>query len=139
MDLLLLSHGSVHHYKRIKNLAKLVNSIPKRAPGDRTEICQRCFQTCSSLNVLHRHQAICYQREEVQISMPDAENNHCIFRNINARWFVPRVVYFVLEVLILPASGVELDPDKSNQQVRKHQNCGSGLQSLILDNEVTKF
>ena len=71
--------------------------------------------------------------------MPDAENNQRIFRNINARWFVPRVVYFVLEVLILPASGAELDPHKSNQQVRKHQNCGSGLQSLILDNEVTKF
>ena len=72
--------------------------------------------------------------------MPDAENNQRIFRNINARWFVPRVVYFVLEVLILPVSGAELDPDKSNQQVSgKHQNCGSGLQSLILDNEVTKF
>ena len=52
--------GSVHHYELINDLAKLVNFIRKRAPRGWNEICLRCFHTCSSLDVLHRHQAICY-------------------------------------------------------------------------------
>ena len=93
------------------------------------------------LDVLHRHQAICYQRDEVQVTIPDADKDQHIFNNINARWFVPRVIYFDLESLTLPVSGAEPDPDKTNTQtIEKHQNCGCGL--AVVDNEkleVVKF
>ena len=60
--------------------------------------------------------------------MPNTDNNQHIFMNINARWFVPRANYFDLESLILPVSGAEPEPDKSNTQIKeKHQNCGYGL------------
>ena len=92
MDLFLLSNRSQQHYVLINDLAKLANLIQKQDPNDRLEICQRRFHTCSSLDLLHRRQAICYQRDGVQLSMPDADNDQQIFKNIKARGFFPRVI-----------------------------------------------
>ena len=141
MDLLLLSDGSVHYFVLINDLIKLVNFIRKRAPKDMNEICLRCFYTCSSLEVLHRHRAICYQRGGVQITILDADNDQHIFKNIKARWFVPRVLYFDLVSLTLPVSGAEPDPEKLNTQIiEKHQYCGYGLAVLDIGKpDVTKF
>ena len=77
----------------------------------------------------------------MQVIMPDADKDQHIFKNINARWFVPRIIYFDLESLILPVSGAEPDPDKSNTQItEKHQNCGYGLAVVDIEKpEVTKF
>ena len=133
MDLLLLSDGSVHAYVLINDQAKLVTFIQKRTPRDRNEICWRCFHTCSSLNVLNRHQAICYQRDGVQITMPDVDNDQHIFKNINACWYVLCVIYFKLESLILPVSGAEPDPEKSNGLINI-KIADMARQSLILKN-----
>ena len=74
----------------------------------------------------------------MQITMPDVDNEQHIFKDIRARWFVPRVIYFDLESLILPVSGAEPDPDKSHTQItEQHKICGCGL--AVVDNEKSEL
>ena len=50
------------------------------------------------------------------------------FKNLTARWFVPRVIYFDLESLLLPKYRPQLDPQKSSTQKQEfHQPCGYAL------------
>ena len=57
-----------------------------------------------------RHQELCYQDEDVVIPMPKPGKDDHKFKNLTARWYVPRVVYFDLESLLLPVYGPQPDP-----------------------------
>ena len=49
-------------------------------------------------------------------------------KNLGACWFVPRVIYFDLELLIVPVAGAEPDAKKSISIIfEKHENCGYSL------------
>ena len=120
MALLLLSDGSAYHYVLINNLTKLVNFILKRAPRDRNEICRNCFHTCTSNDVLRRHQEICYRKDGIEITMPGLVNDRHVFKNFGVRSFVPRILYFDLESLIVPVTGPEPENEKSNTHLIKN-------------------
>ncbi|XP_063726649.1 uncharacterized protein LOC134854357 [Symsagittifera roscoffensis] len=141
MDLLLLSDGSAYHYVLINDLTKLVNFIRKRAPRDRNEICRNCFHTCTSNDILRRHQEICNRQDGIEITMPGPDNDRHVFKNFGARSFVPRIVYFDLESLIVPVAGPEPDNEKSNTHlIEKNQNCGYAFAAVEFGNpEVVKF
>ena len=141
MDLLLLSDGSAYHYVLINDLTKLVNFIRKRAPRNRNETCRNCFHTCTSNDILRRHQEICYRQDGIEITMPGPDNDRHVFKNFGARSFVPRIVYFDLESLIVPVAGPEPDNEKSNTHlIEKHQNCGYAFAAVEFGNpEVVKF
>ena len=50
------------------------------------------------------------------------------FKNLTACWYVPRVIYFDLEPLLLPVYGPQPDPEKaSTQTLEIHQPCGYAL------------
>ena len=120
MDLLLLSDGSAYHYVLINDLTKLVYFIRKRAPHDRNEICRNCSHTCTSNDILRRHQEICYRQDGIEITMPGPDNDRHKFKNFCARLFVPRIVYFDLESLIVPVAGPEPDSEKRTLTLSKN-------------------
>ena len=68
--------------------------------------------------------------------MPDAGNDQHIFKNIN----VPRVIYFDLQVLNLPVSDAEPDPDNSNTEITEKIKIGYGVAVVDIEKpEVPKF
>ena len=130
MDLLLLSDGSAYHYALINDLTKLVNFIRKRAPRDRNEICRNCFHTFASNDILRRHQEICYRQDGIEITMPGPDNGRHVFENFGERSFVPRIVYFDLESLIVPVAGPE--PDNKNRTLTLSKNTRTvGMHSQL--------
>ena len=110
VDLLLLSNGQTHHYVLITDLMSVVEYVRGKLHRDRNQICRKCFHTCSSIDTLQRHQEMCYQDEGVVITMPKPGKDTHRFKNLTARWFVPRVIYFDLESLLLPVYGPQPDP-----------------------------
>ena len=92
MDSFFFSEGSVHRYMLSNGLAKMVNFNRKQVQGDWHKTFRRYVRSCSSLEVIHRHQAICYQRDGVQIKINDQHVDHHTFKNSNVRWFVPSVI-----------------------------------------------
>ena len=60
--------------------------------------------------------------------MPKPGKDDHKFKNLTARWYVPRVIYFDLESLLLPVYGPQPDPRKSSTQtIEIHQPCGYAL------------
>ena len=49
-----------------------------------------------STHALRRHQELCYQIEDVVITIPKLGKNYHKFKNLTACWFLPRVIYFDL-------------------------------------------
>ena len=81
---------------------------------------------------MQRHQDICCQQDGMEITMPSPKNDRHIsayfFQNICEPLFVPRVIYFHLESLIVPVDGAEPDPEKSSTTIiEKHEKCDYGL------------
>ena len=128
MDLLLLTDGSKYYYVLISDLQKLVEYVRHKVHRFQTEICRKCFHTCASFETLRRRQEPCYQYEDVVITMPKPGKVDHKFKNLTARWYVPRVIYFDLESLLLPVYGPQPDPRKySTQTIEDHQPCGYAL------------
>ena len=128
VDLLLLSNGQTHHYVLITDLMWVVEYVRGTLHRDRNQICRKCFHTCSSIDTLQRHQEMCYQDEGVVITMPKPGKDTHRFKNLSARLYVPRVIYFDLESLLLPVYGPQPDPKKSSTQTLEiHQPCGYAL------------
>ena len=49
---------------------------------------------------------------------------HHKFKNLTARWYLPRVIYFLLEWLLFLVYGPQPDPQKSRSQtIEIHQMC----------------
>ena len=60
--------------------------------------------------------------------MPKPGKNDHRFKNLTARWYVPRIVYFDLQALLLAVYGPQPDPQKSSTQtIEIHQPCGNAL------------
>ena len=60
--------------------------------------------------------------------MPKPNENQKVFKNLMARWFAPRVIYFDLESIIVPVSGPARNPATSHTQtVEIHKPCSYGL------------
>ena len=111
VDLLLLTDGSKYHYVLISELQKLVEYVWHKVHRFQSEICRKCFHTCASFETLRRHQELlCYQDEDVVITMPKPGKDDHKIKNLTARWYVPRVIYFDLESLLLPVYGPQPDP-----------------------------
>ena len=73
--------------------------------------------------------------------MPGPDNDRHVFKNFGVRSFVPRIVYFDLESLIVPVAGPEPDNEKSNTHlIEKHQNCGYAFAAVEFGNpEMVMF
>ena len=92
------------------------------------KICRKFFHTCASFETLRRHHELCYQEKNVVITTPKPGKDDHKFKNLTARWYVPRVIYFDLESLLLPVYGPQPDPQKSSTQtIEIHQPCGYAL------------
>ena len=63
------------------------------------------------------------------------------FKNLNACWYVPKVIYFDLESLLLPVYGPQPEPKKSSTQTLQiNQPCGYALAVVEFGKrEVLKF
>ena len=87
---------------------------------------------------IHVHPSI---HEGVVITMPKPGKDNHRFKNLTARWYVPRVIYFDLESLLLPLYGPQPDPEKSSTQTLEiHQPCGYALAVVEFGKrEVLKF
>ena len=121
---LLLSNGHTHHFVLVTDLMRVVEYVPGKLHRDRNQICRECFHTCSSIDTIQRHQEICYQDEGVVITMPKPGKDTHRFKNLTARGYVPRVIYFDLESLLLPVYGPQPDPEKSSTQTLEiYQPC----------------
>ena len=124
MDLLLLTDGSKYHYVLINDLQKWVEYVRHKVHRFQSEICRKFFHTCASFETLRRHQELCYQDEDIVITMPKPGKDDHKFKILTARWYVPSVTFFDLESLLLPVYGSQPDPQKSSSQtIEIHQAC----------------
>ena len=141
VDIPLLSNRQTHHYVLITDLMRVVEYMRGKLNRDRNQICRKCFHPCSSIDTLQRHQEMCYQDEGVVITMPKPGQDTHRFKNLTARWSVPRVIYFDLELLLLPVYGPQPDPEKSSTQTLEiHQPCCYALAVVEFGKrEVLKF
>ena len=101
-DLLHLGNGKTHHYLLITDLVRVVEHVRGKLHRGRIQICRKCFHTCSSIDTLQHHQEMCYHDEGVVIKMPKPAKDTHRFKNLTARWYLTRVIYFDLESLMLP-------------------------------------
>ena len=128
VDLLLLTNGSKHHYVLISDLQKLVEYVPHKVHRFESEICCKRLHTCASFETLRRHKELCYQDEVVVMTRPKLGKDDHKFKNLTALWYVPRVIYFDLESLLLPVYVPQPHPKKSSTQtIEIHQPCGYAL------------
>ena len=100
VDLLLLTNGTKYNYVLISDLQKLVDYVWHKMHRFQSEICLICFHTCAPFENLRRRLELCYQDEDVVIKMPNPGKDDHKFKRLPARWYVPKVIYFVLESLI---------------------------------------
>ena len=73
--------------------------------------------------------------------MPKLGKDTHHFKNLFARWYVPRIIYFGLEWLLLPVYGPQPDPENSStQRLEIHQPYGYTLAVVEFGKrEVLKF
>ena len=107
----------------------------------RNQIFRKCLCTCSSVDTLQRHHEMCSQDEGFVITMPKPGKDTHRFKNLTARWYVPRVIYFDLESLLQPVYGPQPDPQKSSTEtLENYQACGYALAVFEFGKrEVLKF
>ena len=141
VGLLVLSNGQTHHYVLVTDLMRVVEYVRGKLHQDRNQTCRKCFHTCSSIDTLQIHQEMCYQDEGVVITMPKPGKDTHRFKNLTACWYVPTVVYFDLESLLLPVYGPQPDPKKSSTQTLEiNQPCSYALAVVEFGKrEVLKF
>jgi len=125
MDLLLLSDGSAYHYVLILDLKNLINHVKGLEYRADSKVCRNCFHMCFSPDAYQRHVSYCYTNEPAAIKMPSIEKCKLHFKNCQARWFAPIVIYFDLESVIKPTSTCSNNPSSSSTEVIEvHEPCG---------------
>ena len=67
VDLLLVTDGSKYHFMLISHLQNLVEYLRLKRHRFQLENCRKCFHTRASFE---RHQDLCYQDEDVAITIP---------------------------------------------------------------------
>ena len=131
MDLLLLCNGTSFHYVLITNLLNFAQKVRNRQLRTDTAICRNCFHVNSSSEIMERHKKLCYEHEPIKISMPKENSSILSFQNIQARHFVPIVIYFDLESVLLPLQTVSNDPhQRGTDNVEKHVPSGYCLAAI---------
>ena len=69
--------------------------------------------------------------------MPKPGKNDHKFKNFTTRWYVPRVIYFDLESVLLSVYGLQPDPQKSSTQtIEIHQPFGYSLAVIELGEKL---
>ncbi len=72
--------------------------------------------------------------------MPNESAKDLVFKNVQARWFVPLVIYFELESLLQPVQGCERPPETSHSQfLQIHEPCGYALTVVEHSNDNVLF
>ena len=107
IDLLLVDDGQEYHYILIQDLLRLVNLVKGTTTLQHRVLCRNCFHVCTNGNTYKRHQVSCLQHEPAVVKMPSPEKNKLKFKNWQARWFAPVVIYFDLESIIQPVAGCQ--------------------------------
>ena len=83
------------------------------------------FHVCSSLESLKSHKVNCYENEAARKVLPDERKKFHQFKSTRATWFVPLVVYFETEALLVPMHTCSPAPNASGQmKLEKHVPCG---------------
>ena len=124
VDLLLLTDGSNYHYVLISDFQKLVKYVQHKVHRFKSEFWCKFFHTCASFETLRRHQKLWYQDEDFVITIPKPGKDDHRFKNLTARWYVPSVINFDLQSLLLPVYGPQPDPQQSSTKtIEIHQPC----------------
>ena len=84
-------------------------------------MCRYCFHVCNSLESLQSHKVNCYENEAATVVLPDDNKTLHQFKSTKATWFVPLVIYFDTEALLVPIHTCASAPNASSQmKLEKH-------------------
>ena len=123
IDLLLVDDGQEYHYILIQDLLRLVSLVKGTTSLQHRVLCRNCFHVCTNGNTYKRHQVSCLQHEPAVVKMPSPEKNKLKFKNCQARWFAPVVIYFDLESIIQPVAGCQ-NVNQSTSVTEIHKPSG---------------
>ena len=132
LDLLLLSDGSMHHYVVITNIKALIHKYLEKHQRIDNHLCRNCFHISTSLDRHEGHEEICHQNTQAIIKMPKAEQQNFEFKNVQARWFAPIVVFSDVESIIEPvANTINTQQNSVTRALEEHKPCSSLCSSLL--------
>ena len=139
MDLLLLYEPGMHHFVLIKDLLRFVCEVRKQKFRSFLQLCRNCFQIHYNEIDHKTHERLCKDHEPAVVIMPTAENG-CIkykFKNFQALWYAPIVVYFDFESFLNPVTTCMNNPQISSSRVlEKHEP--SGYSMVAIDHESSE-
>ena len=126
--LLLVNSDNNYQYVLIEDLCKMAMFVQKQPFREQNEKCRKCFYVCTSSEIMKIHQEMCYNTERLTIKMPKPNKNQKVFKNLMARWFAPRVIYFDLQSIIVSVPVPARNPATSHTQIVEiHKPCSYGL------------
>ena len=115
VDLLLLCNGNMFLFVLILNLINLVRKVGGKTVNSRHENCRNSFHVKRDEEVLARHKELCYEQSFARINMLTVKNAFLSSKSFQAWYYMPVVLYFDVESLLLPNESAQNDPDKSSQ------------------------
>ena len=142
MDLLLLYEPAKHHYVLIIDLLKFICEIKGCKYRTIARLCRNCFHISWSDETHEQHIQCCKDHEPALVVMPSAEKgtNRYEFKNLQALWFVPLVIYFDFESFLKPVDSCPDNPSQSSTRVlQKHEACGYSLAVIEHENSQPYF
>ena len=104
MDLLLLYEPGMHHFVLIKDLLRFVCEVRKQKFQSFLQLCRNHFQIPYNEIDNKTHERLCKGYEPAVVIMPSAENgcHKYKFKNFQALWYAPIVIYFDFESFLNP-------------------------------------
>ena len=141
MDLLLLYKSAKHHYVLTIDLLKFICEIKGCNYRPIARLCRHCFHLSWS-DETHEQQIQKHIQEPALVVMPSAEKgtNRYEFKNLQALWFVPLVIYFDFESFLKSVHSCPDNPSRSSTRVvQKHEACGYSLTVIEHGNSQPYF
>ena len=135
MDLLMLSQDGTHHYVSVTDSNHFVNFIKKTQSRLRDEICWNCFHVCNSIESLENN---CYENEAAIIFQPDKKKRLQRCENTKATCYVPLVIHFDTEALLVPIHTCASAPNAS-RQMKFEKHIAFGYAFFIIENGNDKL
>ena len=117
----------------MKHFAKFVKNKQIRS---RDEICKNLY-VCSSLESLQNHKVICLENEAAKIVIPNERKKLHQFKSTRATWFVPLVVYFDTEALLMPMHTCS-PATNASVQMKLEKNVPCGYAFVIIEHGIDK-
>ena len=127
MDLLLLYEPAKHHYVLKIDLLMFICEIKGCKYRPIALLCRNCCHISWSEETHEQHIQCCKDHEPAKEVTPSAEKgtNRYEFKNPQALWFVPLVIYVDFESFLKPVHSCPDNPSQSSTQVvQKHETCG---------------